>query len=375
MKIAIDISQLAFEGTGVARYTQNLVESIVTFDNKNSYIFFFSSLRKNVPSKIKELILKRSSIRQYKLPPTLLNLLWNKWHILPIEKFVGDVDIVFTSDWTEPPVSQAKKITTIHDLAIYHYPETSHETTEIDIKKMQISANIVSIQKRKLDLVKKESDLIICDSQSTKNDAREFLDIPDQKLRVVYPAVNLPTRESSPISNGMPFILTVGTLQPRKNLKRLIEAFKKAHLSEVDLYIAGAKGWGEQLPLSPDDNVKFLGYVEDGKLAKLYENALFFIYPSLYEGFGYPVVEAMAHGCPVATSNSSSLREIAEEYSLLFDPNSVESIRDALIKLYKDEKLRKSLINKGLRRAEDFTLRRFAQQLFTIFDEVYGYRS
>lgn len=377
MRICIDISQLAYEGTGVARYTQMLIESLIQYDVKNDYVFFFSSLRKHVPQDIKELILKKHSLYEYKIPPTLLDLLWNKLHKMPIEKFVGDVDIVFTSDWTEPPVVKAKKITTIHDLVTYRYPETSHTATDLDIKKMQISPNIVAIQKRKLELVKKESNAVICDSQSTKRDVQEFLQIPENTLKVVYPAVQVTHKKTSNknVDINKPYVLTVGTLQPRKNLKRLIQAFNKTHLENVYLLIAGAKGWGEDLNAADLKHVKFLGYVPDEELAQLYEKALFFIYPSLYEGFGYPVIEAMAYGCPVATSNTSSLKEIAEGYGLLFDPTSEDKISDAIIKLYKDEKLRKSFINRALRRAENFSSKHFAEQLITIFNQVYGHRN
>ncbi len=374
MKIAIDISQLSYQGTGVARYTQNLVESLIKYDDKNRYVFFYSSLRKPIPEKIRKLIIQKHTLRQFPLPPTALDLLWNKWHKLPIERFVGDVDIVFTSDWTEPPTAKAKKITTIHDLAAFRFPETSHDTTEFKLSRMQISANIVANQKRKLDYVRKESNLIICDSHATREDVEELLKIPKNKLVVVYPAVEVTVFPEEKKIADKPYILTVGTLQPRKNIKRLINAFIDAKLP-IDLYIVGAQGWGEELPSNTAQNIKFLGYAEDKQLSQLYQNALFFIYPSLYEGFGYPVVEAMAYGCPVATSNTSSLKEIADGYGVLFDPESEKDIEKALTKLYLNEKLRKALINKGYKRAEEFSGKHFAKQLISIFENVYGNRS
>ena len=175
MKIGIDISQIVYEGTGVANYTKNLVENLLKIDRKNEYVLFFSSLRRKLPSFfINELTNSRVKIREFKFPPTLLDFLWNRLHVFPIEWFIGDVDIFITSDWTEPPTRKAKKATILYDLIVYKHPE------ETDKK-------IVTTQRRKLAWVKKESDVIFCISQATKKDAMEILGIEEGKLRVVYP--------------------------------------------------------------------------------------------------------------------------------------------------------------------------------------------
>jgi len=175
MKIGIDISQIVFERTGVANYVRNLVENLVKIDKENEYVLFFSSLRRKLPSFfINELTNSRVKIREFKFPPTLLDFLWNRLHIFPIEWFIGDVDIFITSDWTEPPTRKAKKATILYDLIVYKHPE------ETDKK-------IVTTQRRKLAWVKKESDVIFCISQATKKDAMEILGIEEGKLRVVYP--------------------------------------------------------------------------------------------------------------------------------------------------------------------------------------------
>jgi len=175
MKIGIDISQIVFERTGVANYVRNLVENLVKIDKENEYVLFFSSLRRKLPSFfINELTNSRVKIREFKFPPTLLDFLWNRLHVFPIEWFIGDVDIFITSDWTEPPTRKAKKATILYDLIVYKHPE------ETDKK-------IVTTQRRKLAWVKKESDVIFCISQATKKDAMEILGIEEGKLRVVYP--------------------------------------------------------------------------------------------------------------------------------------------------------------------------------------------
>jgi len=178
MTIGIDISQLAYENTGVANYLKNLVINLITIDKDNKYILFYSS-RGEIRSDIKDFLKHPNvSIKHIKLPPTILDILWNKLHILPIEKFIGKVDMFITSDWTEPPAKNAKKGTILYDLTVYKYPN------ETDQK-------IVQTQKRKLAWVKKESNIIFCISEATKKDAMEILGINKEKLKVIYPGIKL----------------------------------------------------------------------------------------------------------------------------------------------------------------------------------------
>src|SRR5260221_1952551 len=148
MKIGIDISQLAYEKTGVASYLKKLVEELLLFDKKNEYILFYSSLRKHFQlSTFNFQSNSNISLKQFKFPPTALDFFWNRLHILPIENLIGDVDIFITSDWTEPPVKKAKKVTILYDLIVYKYPQ-------------ETAVKIVETQKRKLAWVKKESSMI-----------------------------------------------------------------------------------------------------------------------------------------------------------------------------------------------------------------------
>jgi hypothetical protein len=175
MKIGIDISQLAYEQTGVANLLKGYVEGWLAIDKENEYILFYSSLRKDFPASSANLrAYKNVSIKQFKFPPTVLDWLWNKLHILPIENLIGDVDIFISSDWTEPPTKKAKKATILYDLVVYKAPE-------------ETAAKIVATQKRKLQWTKKECDVILCISNSTKKDAMEILKIEESKLKVAYP--------------------------------------------------------------------------------------------------------------------------------------------------------------------------------------------
>lgn len=185
MRIGVDISQIAYKGTGVSELVGRLVEQLPRIDSKNEYVLFYSSLRRRVQnlkfplrseaSKIQNHNSK-FKIKEFRFPPFLLDLLWNKLHVMPIEWLIGDVDVFITSDWTEPPTIKAKKATILYDLIVYKYPQ------ETDRK-------IVETQKRKLEWVKKESDVIFCISESTKKDALEILGIEKKRLKVIYPGV------------------------------------------------------------------------------------------------------------------------------------------------------------------------------------------
>ena len=179
MKIGIDISQTVYENTGVANYTKNWIENLLRIDDENEYILFFSSLRKNVPAFAKNLSTNRNlklKIKTFKYPPTLLDMFWNRLHIMPIEDLVGEIDIFISSDWTQPPTKRAKRATILYDLIVYRYPEETH-------------TKIVQTQRRRLKWVKKECDVIFCISESTKQDAMDILGIEEKRLRVIHPGI------------------------------------------------------------------------------------------------------------------------------------------------------------------------------------------
>lgn len=177
MKIGIDISQLAYSRTGVANYLEHFVQALLRLDTKNEYVLFYSSLRQRIKRQELRITGRRNvTLKEFRFPPTVLDILWNKLHIVPIEWLIGDVDIFITSDWTEPPTLRAKKATILYDLIVYTYPE-------------ETAANIVMTQKRKLHWVKKESDIVFCISESTKKDAMKILGIDENRLMVAYPGI------------------------------------------------------------------------------------------------------------------------------------------------------------------------------------------
>lgn len=190
MKIGIDISQLAFRNTGVAIYLQNLVSKLLEADQINEYVLFFSSMRGVFPKAAMSLTKNPNvTLKTFKFPPLFFDIAWNRLHILPIEIFIGDVDIFITSDWAEPPSRRAKKITVLYDLIVLRYPEETHNRTSLALRNFRLIPNIVDTQKRRLAWVKKESLAIICISEATKKDALALLGIEKTRMKVIYPGI------------------------------------------------------------------------------------------------------------------------------------------------------------------------------------------
>ena len=377
MKIGIDISQIVYR-TGVSRYTEELVKSLIKLDKKNKYVLFGFSFRRK-----KELNNYHTTVcgnycegKIFPFPPTMMEILWNQLHILPIEKLIGEVDIFHSSDWTQPP-SNYKKITTVHDLSFLRYPDS-------------FPKKIINNHKRRLCWVKKECDMVIADSMATKRDLVELLGFDEKKIRVVYLGVSSKFKvKSSKLQSKVQsikkkykingdYILSVGTLEPRKNLKRTIEAFnliiKKKNNRTIKLVLVGKFGWGENIRQSAINNQQLsiitTGYISDEDLAYLYQGARCFVYPSLYEGFGLPVLEAMAAGCPVITSNVSSLPEVAGEAAILVNPKKTSEIAQAINEIIAIPQLSQNLRKKGLVQVNKFSWQKTARETLRAYESL-----
>lgn len=178
MTIGIDISQVVYKGTGVGKYVQELVKHLIQLDSTNTYVLFGASLRQldTLRSYGTSLKAMNPSIKTVFLPipPTMLDILWNRLHICPITWFTGPLDIFWSSDWTQPPLGSAKGITTIHDVSFFHFPES-------------FDATIPAVQKRRLKWAKRECQHFLCDSKATKNDVVKLLGIDASNLSVIYP--------------------------------------------------------------------------------------------------------------------------------------------------------------------------------------------
>ena len=375
MKIAIDISQIVY-GTGVSNYTADLVRHLLKIDKRNQYILFGASLRQR--NKLYEF---KKSLGTYEnvtfkfrfLPPTLFELLANRLRILSVENLIGqEVDVFHSSDWTQPKVNSkhTKKVTTIHDMTIYLFQSS-------------FDPKIIKTQKARLVKVKKEVDLVIADSEATKEDIVKFLEIPEEKVRVVYLGVSDEFRPADDeIINAVlqkykikkPFILSIGTQEPRKNIQKLIDAYEKIKQEYPDfsLVLVGKQGWGEGFRST--EGVNWTGYIPKEDLVAVYSGSRVFVYPSLYEGFGLPILEAMACGVPVVTSNSSSMAEIAKDVAILVDPRSETQLEKAIkmvINLTLDDY--QKMVRASLNCSRKFTWTKTAKETLKIYREVYRF--
>lgn len=360
MKIAIDISQIIY-GTGVSVYTRNLVSHLVKLYPHDDFILFGGSLRRRHELSVFANRLKTTS-KFYLLPPKLIDLLWNSFHILPVEKLIGEVDIVHTSDWAEPP-SRLPKVTTVHDLIPFKYPHTTE-------------GGIRVAHKKRLAWVSKESSLILAVSQSTKVDLMDILKIDEERIVVTPEGVESLYKPQPPALVGNvkrkygltgDFLFSLSTLEPRKNQKRLIEAYRivREHFPELQLVIGGRTGWGEKL--TPIEGVIMPGYVPDADLPALYSGCLAYVLPSLYEGFSLSHLHAMACGAAVVGSHLSSMPEVIGQAGVLVDPVSVADIAKGIIRAVKD---RAVLGPKATKRAKLFSWEETAKLTYQAYERV-----
>jgi glycosyltransferase involved in cell wall biosynthesis len=278
------------------------------------------------------------------------------------------VDVIHYPTHMERPLAlrTARTVLTFHDLVPRVHPETS--TPEIIRKFDRCVARLRHV------------DALITDSEFSRGEMVEHLGIDPDRISVCYPGVDrrffLERADAGIVGKygaGAPYVLFVGTLEPRKNIEALVDAFASLEDKEVRLLLVGKAGWGyerirrrvEELGLGP--RVDFLGYVPEEDLPHLYRGARAFVYPSFYEGFGIPVIEAMAAGAPVVTSNVSSLPEVAGDAALLVPPGDVREIRTAVSRLLGDPDLGARLRARGVERARRFTWERCAEGVLEVY--------
>lgn len=362
MKIGLDVSQMVYSGHGVGRYAVELCRSLLMLDTPHNFVFYAGAYRnktflrmrsRNKPWSRAKWVIKT-------IPPRVARILWN-YTTLPINIFTGNIDIFHTSDWTEPRTT-CPSVTTVHDLVFRKYPET--------VDRLVHKTEVVRMER-----VIKYSDHIIVDSVSTKNDLMKEYGINESRITVVYPGIDSrfePKKidDIDRVKNKYQiegnYILALGTREPRKNLKRVVDAFKSMKQKNLKLVIVGRHGWGPE-DFSGVQDVIFTDFIPDQDLPALYSGAETFVYPSLYEGFGFPVLESMACGTPVVTSNTSSLPEVAGDAAILVNPKSVKAIREGILESIKKKK---TLTKKGLQQAANFTWAKTARETIAVYEKV-----
>lgn len=356
MRIAIDISQVIY-GTGVSTYTRKLLFYLNRISTKHTYIAFGGSLRRK--SELDAFVhhLKHTENHTNHISPSISNFIWNTLHLFPVELFTGSVDLVHTSDWAEPP-AKAPKITTVHDLNFYRDPSFAHPS-------------VAAVHKKRLYWATKESARIIAVSHATKQDLIEYLGVNPNKIVVIPEGpTGLPTPTLSKaqimlkLGLAKDFFVVPGCGHPRKNIKRVVQAFAPL-ARDFQLVVVGRPS-PEESALSSSD-VIFPGFVTDLYLACLYQYASLIIYPSLYEGFGIPILDGFGFNTPVVTSNLSSMVEVAGEAAQLVDPTSVESIYEGITSALNRHS---ELVELGSKRRQLYSWASTAKKTLAVYKQI-----
>lgn len=419
MKIGIDIRPLMdARYSGVSEYTYNLVKEILKLDTENEYRLFYNCFGDcpNIPD------FKAPNIKliKHNYPNKFLNYLLFKFlnypkidqelgvdiFFMPHINFIGLADkaTLVEEDRMQTPLAPlsrgggkgAKSLITVHDLSFLRYPEFFSARKNFWHKMINVRKFL------------QRFDWIVAVSENTKRDIVELCHIPGEKVKVVYSGVGEEYRKifnfqfsmfnEFPIKKfsnfdpeekkalavkkkyGLPdkFILYLGTIEPRKNIKGIIAAYGEARFTchesrDYKLVIAGGKGWKYKSVFSAWEKSKFkndiifLDYIDSADRPYLYNLASVFIYPSFYEGFGLPVLEAMASGLPVICGHSSSLPEVAGEAAFMVNPNDINEIAAGIKEILTNENLRSDLATRGLRRAKRFSWEKTAKEYLALF--------
>lgn len=371
MKVALELQPCCGKRSGIGTYIYELARRLTDGDGLEFCGNLFNFAGRNDNSRALEGI--AMPIRESRVFP--YGVYRRIWDYVPIpyqSLFPGRADLTLFFNYIVPPRVEGAVMTAIHDLTYLRYPET------MDVK------NLRRIRKGIAYSVKRSSRILTI-SEFSKGELMELLDIPEEKISVVYTAPSLlPERadfEGCARKWGIkcPYLLYVGTIEPRKNLVRLLRAFdllKSREKIPHRLVLAGGRGWqdGEIMQTAKTiqhaEDVIFTGYVSAEEKSMLYQNADAFVFPSLYEGFGIPPLEAMTLGCPVVCADAASLPEAAGDGAELVDPLEEESIAAGILRVLSDQPYRVGLVERGLRHAAGFTWETSAEKLTQICKEI-----
>lgn len=380
-KIGIDARFYGPLGKGLGRYTQEVVDNILKLDTQNDYVIFLNkenfSYFKTDNKRVKKVL---ADVRWYTLREQI---------VMPWLIFKEKIDLMHYPHFNVPIFAWTKFIVTIHDLILFRYPTARATTLSPLIYKLKNLAYRFVIN-----IAVKKSLKVITVSEFTKQDILSEFNIPANKIIVIYEGVtnfdkkitkdisNLDWREKYSIVNK--FFLYVGNAYPHKNLEQLLKTFAKfsAKEKDVQLVLVGKKDYfynrlkeqAKKLNLWEDNSsghnkVVFPGYVPDAELNFLYTEALAYIFPSLYEGFGLPPLEAMAKGCPVISSDKSSMPEVLGSAALYFNPKNSAEILKAMEEIKNNSILRQAQIKLGFKQAEKFNWQKCASETYKVYSQ------
>ena len=343
MRIAVDVSPLSHPRTGSGNYLRGMLRGLAAAAGADHEVVLFAPTGAAGKRRIQEELEPFGlDLRVLVLPfAHAWRTAWSRLGRPPIERFLGLVDVLHFSDWMYPPQARGVRSTTIHDLVPLRFPEL-------------VAPRTYSMHRAKYENARRTCDVIFVNSRYTRNDVVELLGVSSERIEVAHPGVDPAFRSEGPRADlGAPYILSASTLEPRKNLSTLVEAFSllRRRRPELMLALAGAEGWGKKSPLERE-GVRLLGFVPDERLADLYRGASVFVYPSRFEGFGMPIVEAMASGTPAVVSSHPSLDEASGDVALRADPSDPASFAEAIDRALKG---RDALARRGVEHARRFT--------------------
>jgi glycosyltransferase involved in cell wall biosynthesis len=383
MRIAIDYTSAIAQSAGIGRYTRSLVEALARIDRADRITLYSSE----APTEDHDMPIgshlhaRVAGIDDWAIGNRWMTILWHRARVpLPIELFVGRADVFHAPDFSLAPSLFARRIVTIHDLAYLIRPECALPS---------LIAYLDAVVPRAL----RAAERVIAVSRSTAHDLSTRLRVPPAKIAVIPLGVDPqfhPVRERETLAAlrtryglEQPFALAVGTIEPRKNYERLIAAFARARTARGGprmLAFAGRDGWLFESVYDAvqryrvADHVRFLGYVPDAELPALYSAADLLAMASLYEGFGIPILEAMACGTPVLCGDGGSLPEVAGRAALVIPSEDTSALATGLVRLCADEDLRRRLIAAGRERAHLFTWEAAARAHLKVYAEVAAMR-
>ncbi|SKA76598.1 Glycosyltransferase involved in cell wall bisynthesis [Caloramator quimbayensis] len=362
MKIIVNATIINNKRAGIGNYGYNLISNLVNEKDVN----FTFILQKCIKIDYNNVHYTKNYIKSYQR-------IIDEQLFLPLK--YRKYDLVHFIDYSSPIINIGIPfIVTIHDLSFYKYPEMFSQMSR-------------TLKQRLTPLSIKRASLIIADSNSTRNDIIEYFQTAAEKIRVIYPGKpnfrkinDITIVENIKNKYGIKgrYILGVCTLEPRKNLKRLVQAFEIIYKYYNDIYLVlvGQKGWlYDDLMLKIEnsfikDRIITTGYISKKELECIYSGAEVFVYPSLYEGFGLPPLEAMCCGVPVVVSNSSSLPEVVGDAGIYCDPYSIESIAESVLSILKNQEIKKHLSIEGIKRSEKFSWQKAAQKVMEAYREI-----
>lgn len=370
MRIGIDAIPLVAAKTGIGHYTDALADSLARIHHDHQYTLlspfdFEFPLREGTPTNLSKMFFPVRSIFRH-------------WWMVGSSALmqISPFDVFHGTNYCIPVFAPCPTVVTVHDLSLFHQ---SHTHEDDNVRRGM----------RRIPVMIKRASMIIAPSEWTRQEVLARFSIPPDRIRVVAEAaregmVPLPPEACQEVLERhrlrRPYLLYVGTIEPRKNLPLLLRAYQKLLTTtphRPQLVIAGGKGWKyeevfglvDQLQLQ--EQVRFLGYVDDRDLPALYSSTACFTYPSVYEGFGLPPLEAMACGAPVITSDASSLPEVVGKAGLMHPATETEALTAGLARILGENGLSQHLREAGLARAAQFSWDRAARETQAIYDEVF----